>query len=309
MAYQDIITKNNRQNMAITLKRESKEAKPFANKINRAFTIIIFIYMIINTMAIMSNPGRILLSQYSYITVTINEMGNQSFLSSSFKLCPDEVYVNDIKVEGEVCKKTALSEETNRIKIVFQNEINSTFYMFYRLFNIKEIDLSHFNSSLVTNMKYMFSYCYRLTSIDFTNIDTSSVTSMEFMFQRCLSLSSIDLSGFNTSKVTSMKDMFNTCRYLASLDFSSFDTSSVQNMDSMFWNCSRLTSLNLEKFDTSQVTSMNEMFHYGKFTYLNLSNFNTSNVKIMSSMFASCSKLESLDISSFNTSHKLKRKL
>ena len=196
-------------------------------------------------------------SHHSYITLTLNKVGTFSILGSDFKYCPDEVYINDINfIPGENCKKVTLTESSNRIKLVFNNEINSTLSMFYRLSNILYIDLSHFNTSLVKNMKNMFSYCYDLTSVDLTNLDTSSVTTMEAMFQRCLSLSSLDLRGLNTSKVLSMRSMFNTCRNLAKIDFSTFITSSVKIMEMMFWNCSKLTSVDLTHFDTSNVTTM-----------------------------------------------------
>ena len=185
MKYENILSKNKKKNMTITKKREVTKSNPilkrknifrnsfiFPDKLNKILKINIFLYMLLHIIAIKANPQRKLESYYSYITITINGKGNQNFLSSSFSLCADEVYVNDIKIQGEVCKTHILNETTNSIKIVFLNEIYSTSYMFYRLYNIKAIDLSHFNSSLVNNMRYMFSYCYNLASIDFTNINT-----------------------------------------------------------------------------------------------------------------------------------------
>jgi surface protein len=47
----------------------------------------------------------------------------------------------------------------------------------------------------------MFSDCSGLTSLNLSNFDTSIVTDMRFMFQGCTSLKSLDLSNFDTSKV------------------------------------------------------------------------------------------------------------
>ena len=198
------------------------------------FLKLIIIFQIITNIISKENQISKLYSHYSYITLNINQKGNRTFLSSNFNKCPNEVYINGNKTSEGICKSILLNDTNNQIKLVWQKEINNTDYMFYRLYNIKIIDLSHFNSSLVKSMNYMFSYCYNLTSIDFSNINTSLVTSMQFMFQGCQSLSSLNLIGFNTSKVTSMKSMFSSCIKIKSLDLSFLDTSSVNNMKICF---------------------------------------------------------------------------
>ena len=96
-------------------------------------------------------------SHYSYITLTLNKVGTFSILGSDFKYCPDEVYINDnIFITGENCKKVTLTESSNRIKLVFNNEINSTLSMFYKLSNILYIDLSHFNSEMFIFIFFRF---------------------------------------------------------------------------------------------------------------------------------------------------------
>ena len=116
------------------------------------FKLIIFFPFIYNNLAKFNQ-----LMQFechsSYITLTINRKGNQEFLSRNFKICPDEVYVNGDIITGEICKSTTLEQETNKIKLVWFNEINNTEYMFEGLNNIEEIDLSHFNTSLVLSMQ------------------------------------------------------------------------------------------------------------------------------------------------------------
>ena len=116
-----------------------------------------------------------------------------------------------------------------------------------------EIDLSKFNTSLVTNMSRMFSGCRYLSKLDLSSFDTSNVTNMSSMFYDN-SLKSLDLSSFNTSNVTDMSSMFERCYKLTSLDLSSFDTSNVTSMYSMFNGCSLLTSIYV-KPDTDWSTS------------------------------------------------------
>ena len=167
--------------------------------------------------------------------------------------------------------------------------------------NIRDIDLSNFDTSRVTDMHYMFWNMHSLTSLNISNFDTSKVTNMSSMFYN-MNLTSLDLSSFDTSKVTNMNAMFMSMWSLTSLNISNFDTSKVTNMSSMFDNTG-LTSLNLSNFDTSKVTNMSRMFAFMRnLTTLDLSNFDTSNVTDMGSMFLNMPSLTSLNISNFNTS-------
>jgi surface protein len=63
-----------------------------------------------------------------------------------------------------------------------------------------------------------------------------------------------------------------------------------------------LTSIKgLEYLNTEEVTSMSRMFSCSSLESLDLSNFDTKNVTDMSDMFANCTALEVLDLSNFNT--------
>ena len=195
--------------------------------------------------------------------------------------------------------------------------------------NIKDLDISNFDTSKVTQMSGMFSGMSSLTSLDLSNFDTSrvaymrwmfsgmsSLTSFKFshfghfyvkmdgMFSGMSSLTSLDLSNFDTSAATSMRMMFYNVRSLTSLDLSSFNTSNVTDMEGMFYNVSSLTSLDLSNLDTSKVEDMVGMFRgMSSLTSLKLPNFNTSKVKDMRMMFYNVRSLTSLDLSSFDTSN------
>ena len=174
--------------------------------------------------------------------------------------------------------------------------------MFWNMHSLTSLNISNFDTSNVTNMSAMF-YNMNLTSLDLSNFDTSKVTDMNAMFLNMWSLTSLNISNFNTSKVTNMSSMFNNTASLTSLNLSSFDTSKVTNMRSMFSYMSNLTSLDLSNFDTSKVTNMNSMFYCMlSLTTLDLSSFDTSKVTNMNSMFRSMSNLTTLDLSNFDTS-------
>jgi surface protein len=57
-------------------------------------------------------------------------------------------------------------------------------------------------------MDRTFSHCASLTSLDLTHFDTSKVTNMHKMFSECFKLVDLNISNFNTSKVEIMDYMF-----------------------------------------------------------------------------------------------------
>ena len=118
--------------------------------------------------------------------------------------------------------------------------------------DIQTFDLSHFDSSHITDMSGMFKDCCSLEHIDLSKFDG-------FMFSDCEKLKEIDLSNLNTSSLETMAHMFDGCRSLQYLDLSCFDTSQVYNMNFMFRKCSSLKRLNLGHIDTEDV-ALNGVF-------------------------------------------------
>ena len=68
------------------------------------------------------------------------------------------------------------------LKVIYKgNKIKSMRGLFYG-YKGKQLDLSEFDTSEVTNMSEMFRCCEKLTSLDLSNFDTSKVTYMICMF-------------------------------------------------------------------------------------------------------------------------------
>ena len=164
------------------------------------------------------------------------------------------------------------------------------------------IDLSKFNSSIVTNMKGMFAYQNNATTINLRNFNTSRVTDMSWLFYATSSLSTVDVTSFDTHNVTTMKNMFGAGRF-TSLNVTRFDTSNVTDMSYMFENNLLTDPLNLSRFDTSKVTNMSYMLSsIGYVPSIDVSSFDTSNVTDMSNMFSSTPWVTTLNLGSFDTS-------
>ena len=199
---------------------------------------------------------------------------NKADRPSNYECAPTPL-LNDYNAEVviDTSKSPCLqfkSIDTNKLYTGKGGGRNLYINMFNDCESLTSLDLSSFNTSLVTNMNRMFFGCGSLTSLDLSSFNTSACTDMGYMFYNCESLTSLDLSSFNTSLVTNMNRMFFGCGSLTSLDLSNFNTPACTNMDNMFFGCDALTSLDLSSFNTQNVKSMTRMIDCYRLTNLTL---------------------------------------
>ena len=211
------------------------------NKKRKRYNIII-IYLLI---CILSNRPvyTMMNSKVSFIILKINGKGNIKIFDNK-NLSPDAIYIDEEK-QNNIKNILYFKDIPNYVKLEWNKEIISSASMFIGCNNIVEIDLSHFNTSKITNMSYMFQNCSSLTSLNLSNFDTSKVFNMDCMFNGCSSLVFLDLSSFDTSKVSSMAHTFYGCSSLISLDLSNFNTYLISQCH-IFYGCTNLKYLNLK---------------------------------------------------------------
>ena len=99
----------------------------------------------------------------SYIVMKINRGDNYVLCKEWDNVCgyytrPNEIYINDIK-QDKVKNKYDFNETINIVILIWNNTITNCNRMFYYCNNIIEMNLSHFDTSQVTNMGYMFCSC------------------------------------------------------------------------------------------------------------------------------------------------------
>lgn len=152
---------------------------------------------------------------------------------------------------------------------------------------------------------YSSSKFRNIMDIDLTGLDSRFVEDMDFMFFGLEKISNLNLSNFDTSNVKTMNSIFAFTTNLATLDLSMLNTANVTDMNAMFANMRNLSSLNLGgNFSTKGAKTMINMFmNASRLENLDLSTFNTSNVTNMSGMFSDMENLKTLNISSFDTSN------
>ena len=257
-------------------KRNLKEALTYKRKELNYFLIFVIICISkINEI----NSQESNESSYSYLTLKISQGKHKIFSDGSGNSCtqdftkPSEIYIKGVN-QSLIQAYHTFNDPVNDVKLIWKTPVTNCHSMFCNCWHISEINLSHFNTSLVTNMARMFEDCKTLTTVDLSNIDTTNVLNMKYMFQNCYELTSLDLSLFDTSNTTDMSTMFNGCTSLKELNISHFNTQKVQYMDNMFNGCTSLISLYFENINMNSVTKMTNMFfNLTKLEYLNIRNY------------------------------------
>ena len=245
----------------------------------------------------------VILNYNNEITIKLKGKESQYILNEDFPYSPNEIIINgQNSIFSNTNNISGLSDEINEIKMIWENNIDSCYKMFYYMPNILSVDFSEFDSSNVTDMSFMFQECSSLTSINFLNFDTSQVTDLRYMFSGCISLESLDLSSFNTEKVINMGATFQNCILLKTLNLNNFITPSLESLWFTFYECNSLENLEINNFNTEKVWDMSATF-YNCYSLqsLNLSSFKTLSLTTLWHAFYNCSSLKSLDLSHFNT--------
>ena len=135
---------------------------------------------------------------------------------------------------------------------------------------VKELDLSRWDTTLMTDVNNMFSNWKELRFVNVDGWKMKNVRGARSMFNNCEELRYIDTSKWNLSNLKDAENMFSFCKSLQTLDASSWDLSELENGVGMFNNCEELR-------------------------YIDTSKWNLSNLKNADYMFFCCSSLKKLD--------------
>ena len=165
--------------------------------------------------------------------------------------------------------------------------------------NLTEITgLSTWNVENVTSMNSMFAGDTALTNLDLSNWKPLYVTNMAAMFKGCSGLKSITLNwGQSTNNVQNFSEMFRGDSSLTEVKgLSDWKVSNATNLTWMFTDDSALESMDLSKWDTSKVTDLSNLFNGDTaLQTVNMSNMDLSKVQNFNFMFIGATSLSKID--------------
>ena len=101
-----------------------------------------------------------------------------------------------------------IKEGIYKIRLEFNFQMKNCSYMFYKCQNLKEADLSSFDTQNVTDMSLMFAYCFNLNLLTLSNLNTKKVTNMKYMFFSCSNLIELNLCYFDMINNVNSYEMF-----------------------------------------------------------------------------------------------------
>lgn len=168
---------------------------------------------------------------------------------------PDGVTSWDVEDTGSSMLGWDSSRSSIR-KVVFDPSFatacpKSCYAWFHDCANLSEIEgIEYLNTSETTSMGWMFAACYSLTSVDLSHFDTRKVKNMKMMFY-CFPGQTLDLSSFDTSNVEDMNAMFHVCIYLKTIYVSSRWSTANVGATSVFRRCESLVGGANTAFDES----------------------------------------------------------
>ena len=163
-----------------------------------------------------------------------------------------------------------------------------------------KIDISHWDTSNVTNMFYCF-YNSNIPQFDISNWDVSNVITLDHTFDSAYI--NCDLSKWQFKKLQFMRSTFQDVKCI-NFDFSKWNTSAVTDASLLFYNINyknkdvNIKPEYIENLDLSNCVIFLSMFSYYNGPQLNLNNWVfTNKTKIFKEMFTGISSKTFIDMS------------
>ena len=196
-------------------------------------------------------------------------MDDIQILGDYFNSLPNEIYINNSPVPPSK-KVDLIKEGENTIILKWNSKLTSTYYMFYNCIYLLSIDVSHFDSSEISDAQSMFNECHGVKFINLTNFNPPYVGTLWHFALNCYALTSIDMTNYNIPSVSYRKS-FIGCKCLISLDLSNWKYSNILKIDEFIPESGNLILLDISNLDTTSVSDKgNEFTSCNKLKYLNL---------------------------------------
>ena len=145
-------------------------------------------------------------------------------------------------------------------KIYINDEELNNFSLWYKFPKLGIYKVKIELTEKLKDLCLLFYKCFNIINIDLSHLDTSEVITMEGSYESCINLEEINLENINTEKLENLYGTFCACEKLKEIKgIENLNTKNVKNMR-CFHGCKKLEKLNLQKWNTSNVSDMEQLF-------------------------------------------------
>lgn len=199
-----------------------------------------------------------------------------------------------------------LVSDFNPVKNWYVNNVTTMKGMFWGTSSLREIDLSSWVTSSLTNLNHMF-YCSGIENIDLTNFDFTHCKELAAVFMSCENLQTANLANTDVSNITSFWGLFYLAKKLQSVDITGWNAPKCSNIDIMFCQTYSLVDIKgietLLARDEYVVTNFRMAFDSTALSSLDLSAWRAILDENCYRVFANCRNLIDLDVSGLDSSN------
>ena len=222
---------------------------------------------------------------------------------------PDNLFVNNLE-------NFNLKKGNMKISNLFKNKIYIILLWNFIMINLIKpiISSEYFNgrkleTGLSINLKVIKNGKIKIINTDylpqrvFINGIKASIDKSAYIIVEEEGINNVTIEWDAKKKPVKCAKMFQNIDSISGVDLSDFDFSGITTMKSMFVSCGNLKDIIFsDNIDTFSLMEMTTMFDScTALQSLDLSSFNTSNVKYMDGMFKNCRLLTSLNLTNFIT--------
>lgn len=124
--------------------------------------------------------------------------------------------------------------------------------MFASCRSLVELNLSNFTFSQAVSTSSMFEECASLTSVMLPPLKAPNLENANFMFAHCINLQRLSMSGCSLPSLRYAAGMFSRCQSLRSIDLSGTGPQNLASMAYLLYGCHSLEHLSMPGFSPSQ---------------------------------------------------------
>lgn len=282
----------------------------------------------LSKIATISNAFRSL-PNVTDINLSNTDLGNVTYINNSFTYLPNLTNLDLSALNGEKVTYTNYAffecHNLRNINLPYMNKITNAHNMFsncynldinciygkidmnniyniddmfYRNFNIYNLDLKQLMGETCTraNMSFMFRTCINIRNISFANMNLPNLGSLHYTFYWAGPVETVDFTNCDLHSLSSMSYTFGFSSMI-DCTIKNLNAPNLTSMAQTFFNCHSLQNITFENFNAPNLNSVTNCFanRLSGLKRINFVNANLCSLKTPGLMFVNCGQISHLN--------------